>query len=100
MGGFSRAAPERNYPCHLLNHETSDHLLSLVENNVPCVGHRWNMSHSRLTIKDLWKIYFVVMIQGLWFCVGAPAPKPSRHCERSEAIQLALFDLIASLRSQ
>jgi hypothetical protein len=60
------------------------------------------MEHESFATPDqvLREKYFVVMIQGLRFCVGAPAPKPSRHCERSEAIQLALFDLIASLRSQ
>jgi hypothetical protein len=62
---LSRATPERNYPSHLLNHETSDHLLSLVENSVPCVGHNTHMIHPRLAIKDLWKIYFSVMVQGL-----------------------------------
>jgi hypothetical protein len=47
---FRGDPPERNYPCHLLNHETSDHLLSLVNELCP-LGHDHNMSHLRLGIK-------------------------------------------------
>jgi hypothetical protein len=34
-GRISGASPERTEPTSLLNHETSDHLLSLVEEPVP-----------------------------------------------------------------
>jgi hypothetical protein len=88
MGSFSRATPERNYPSHLLNHETSDHLLSLVEKYVPCVGHERNMSHSRLAIKDYCKKYLAVMISSRWLRV-AIAPK-----SQISAISSALYKVM------
>lgn len=57
-----RHAPERNSPCHKLNHETSDHPLSLSA--VTTVGHNANLNHHGPPIKDLWKIIFAVMNRG------------------------------------
>jgi hypothetical protein len=44
---ISDAPPERTEPNSLLNHETSDHLLSLVEANATIAGRPRNVSRRR-----------------------------------------------------
>jgi hypothetical protein len=62
---LSGASPERTYPTSLLlNHETSDHLLSLVKKPVTCLATKRIMIHLSRMNKSCF-YFFLALIKGL-----------------------------------
>lgn len=78
---LSGASPERTEPTPLLNHETSDHLLSLVENVRACLAREEECESSRAAIQALF----------------SPADTKMRRCRSRRRSAAAILDHASDL---